>query len=259
MVNAMNRFLTTLSPLLLPWAGLLLGLFTLSVGQWLALNASGTELLQMFMNDTLLLLKALPFWCLLIFPLLLLSPAWLILVQGISGTIVLIVLAGLDLYFLTAGVPLGADLFAYSWQEMRITMAGAQVSMPIELTFALAVSLSLLWGSLWLRAHHTQPVASSRTLALTLGVSLVSSLTLSISPATASLQTSNKLQFLLSDVWNWRHSHSAQDSNEYPFEHAETTKDSLGPLLDLDTHKRPIWCFWSLRVWVAAFQGRTPV
>ena len=34
------------------------------------------------------------------------------------------VLAGLDLYFSTAGVPLGADLFAYSWQELRMTAAG---------------------------------------------------------------------------------------------------------------------------------------
>jgi hypothetical protein len=160
MVKAMHRFFAALSPLLWTWAALALGVVALSVGHWLSLNGSGTELVHMLTGDTLLLVRALPLWCLLTLPLLALSPAWLLVIQGILGTLFLVALAGLDVYFSMAGVPLGADLFAYSWQEVRKTALGAQVSVPPELLFALMGSLGLLWGSLWWQARHTQPVAA---------------------------------------------------------------------------------------------------
>jgi len=235
----MHRFLAALYPLLWTWTALTLGVFTLSVGHWLSVQGSGTELVQMLTGDTLLLVRALPLWCLLMLPVLSLPPAWLLWIQGVLGTLVLVALAGLDLYFLMAGVPLGADLFAYSWQELRMTAAGAQVSVPPVLMFALMVSLGLLWGSFWWRARHTGPVASSRAVALVLGVCLVSSLTMPMKLATASLLASNKLQFLLGDVWDWRRSASVPASADYPFERAETTLDTLGPLLDLDTQTPP--------------------
>jgi hypothetical protein len=239
MVSILHRFLAALYPLLWTWTALALGVFTLSVGHWLSLQGSGAELVQMLTGDTLLLVRALPLWCLLMLPLLSLPSAWLLWIQCVVGTLVLVALAGLDLYFLTAGVPLGADLFAYSWQELRTTAAGAQVSVPPELMFALMVSLGLLWGSFWWRARHTRPVASSRAVAMVLGVCLVFSLTMPMKLATASLLASNKLQFLLGDVWDWRRSASVQASADYPFEHAETTPDTLGPLLDLDTQTPP--------------------
>lgn len=239
MVNAMNRFLAALSPLLWPWPGLALGVVSLSVGQWVSLQTSGAELVQMFTSDALLLVRALPLWCLLTLPLLALSPAWLLVIQGVLGTLVLVTLAGLDVYFLMAGVPLGADLFAYSWQEVRKTALGAQVSVPPELMVALMVSLGLLWGSLWWWVRHTRPVASSRTVALVLGVCLASSLALPMKLATASVLASNKLQFLLGDVWDGRRPALVQASADYPFEHAETTPDTLGPLFDLDAQTPP--------------------
>lgn len=239
MVNAMNRFLAALSPLLWPWPALALGVVTLSVGQWVSLQTSETELVHMLTSDALLLVRALPLWCLLTLPLLALSPAWLLWIQGVLGTLLVVAVAGLDLYFVMAGVPLGADLFAYSWQELHLTVAGAQVSVPPELIFALLVSLGLLWGSLWWRTRDSRPMASNRTVALVLGVCLVSSLTLPMKLATASVLASNKLQFLLGDVWDWRRSASVQVSADYPFEHAETTPDTLGPLLDLDAQTPP--------------------
>jgi uncharacterized sulfatase len=239
MVNTMRRFLAALSPLLWTWTALALGVFTLSVGQWLSVHGSGTELVQMLTSDTLLLVRALPLWCLWMLPLLSLSPAWLLWIQGVLGTLLVVALAGLDLYFVMAGVPLGADLFAYSWQELRMTVAGAQVSIPPALLFALLVSLGLLWGSLWLQSRVARPVASSFTVALVLGVCLASSLTLPMKLATASLLGANKLQFLLGDVWEWRRSASVQAAAEYPFEHPETTPDTLGPFLDLDAQKPP--------------------
>jgi len=239
MVIALHRFLATLSPLLWTWTALTLGVFTLSVGHCLSLQGSGVELVHMLTSDALLLVRALPLWCLLMLPLLMLPPAWLLWIQGVLGTLVLLVLAGLDLYFLMAGVPLGADLFAYSWRELHMTVAGAQVSVPPELLFALMVSLGLLWGSLWWQTRHTQPVASSRTVALVLGVCLASSLTLPTKLATASVMASNKLQFLLGDVWDGRRPASVQASADYPFEHAETTPDTLGPLFDLDNQTPP--------------------
>lgn len=239
MVNAMNRLLAALSPLLWPWPGLALGVVSLSVGQWVSLQTSGAELVHMLTSDALLLVRALPLWCLLTLPLLALSPAWLLVIQGVLGTLVLVTLAGLDVYFSMAGVPLGADLFAYSWQEVRKTALGAQVSVPPELMFALMVSLGWLWGSLWWWVRHTRPVASSRTVALVLGVCLASSLALPMKLATASVLASNKLQFLLGDVWDGRRPALVQASADYPFEHAETTPDTLGPLLDLDAQTPP--------------------
>ena len=239
MVNAIHRFLAALSPLIWTWTALALGMVALSVGHWLSLQGSGTELVQMLTSDALLLVRALPLWCLVMLPLLLLPPAWVLVIQGVLGTLVVLALTGLDVYFSMAGVPLGADLFAYSWQELRMTAAGAQVSVPPELRFALMVSLGLLWGSLWWRARHAQPVASSRTVALVLGVCLASSLTLPIKLATASVLTSNKLQFLLGDVWDGRRPALVQASADYPFERAENTPDTLGPLFDLDTQTPP--------------------
>jgi phosphoglycerol transferase MdoB-like AlkP superfamily enzyme len=57
--------------------------------------------------------------------------------------------------------------------------------------------------------------------------------------ATASVLTFNKLQFLLGDVWDGRRSASVQASADHPFEHAETTPNTLGPLFDLDTQTPP--------------------
>ena len=239
MVNAIHRLLAALSPLIWTWTALALGMVALSVGHWLSLQGSGTELVQMLTSDALLLVRALPLWCLVMLPLLLLPPAWVLVIQGVLGTLVVLALTGLDVYFSMAGVPLGADLFAYSWQELRMTAAGAQVSVPPELMFALMVSLGLLWGSLWWRARHAQPVASSRTVALVLGLCLASSLTLPIKLATASVLTSNKLQFLLGDVWDGRRPALVQASADYPFERAENTPDTLGPLFDLDTQTPP--------------------
>lgn len=239
MVNAIHRFLAALSPLLWTWAALALGMVALSVGHWLSLQGSGTELVHMLTNDALLWVRALPLWCLLLLPLLALSPAWLLVMQGVLGTLVLVTLAGLDVYFSMAGVPLGADLLAYSWQEVRKTALGAQVSIPPELIFALMVSLGLLWGSLWWRARRTQRVASSRKVALVLGLCLASSLALPMKLTTASVLASNKLQFLLGDVWDGRRSASVQVSSDYPFDHAENTPDTLGPLLDLHAQTPP--------------------
>jgi hypothetical protein len=77
MVKAPRRFLAALSPLLWPWPALALGVVTLSVGQWVSLQGSWAELVQMLMSDILLLVRALPLWCLLILPLLPLSRGWL--------------------------------------------------------------------------------------------------------------------------------------------------------------------------------------
>jgi hypothetical protein len=256
MVKALDRFLAALSPLLLTCTALTLGVLTLSVGHWLSLQGSGTELVQMLTSDALLLVRALPLWCMWMLPLLLLPAAWLLVIQGVLGTLVLLALAGLDVYFLMAGVPLGSDLFAYSWQELRMTVAGAQVSVPPELMFALVVSLGLLWSSLWWQTRHTRPVASSRTVALVLGVCLASSLTLPMKLATASVLTSNKLQYLLGDVWDVRRPAAVQASADYPFEHAETTPDTLGPLIDLDTESPPNLVFVVVEGLGRSFSGQ---
>ena len=77
-------------------------------------------------GQMLFLLRALPLLCLL---------AWLLaglrsrraarLAVALSWSAFLLWQALLEQYFLTAGVPLGADLFGYSLTEIRTTLGGA--------------------------------------------------------------------------------------------------------------------------------------
>lgn len=76
-------------------------------------------------EDLLLLLRALPLLFLLSWPLLRLRrPAWRALSLGLLWSAWLALQTALEQYFLATRVPLGADLFGYSWDEIRTTVAG---------------------------------------------------------------------------------------------------------------------------------------
>ena len=228
-----------LNVLLWPWLGLFVGLVALSLAQAWTAQASATECWQMLAGDVLLLPRAVLVWCLLSWPVLALPPRWRWVAQGLLGTGWLVLVASLNLYFDVAGVPLGADLLAYSWLELRTTVSGAQLQVPVATVLAMAVGLSALWGSLWWSSRRAQPVMSARAAYAAVALSVAGSLVLPQGVAHASVRATNKLQFFVSDLWQRHAPSTAVVSEAYPFEHAETTPDTLGPLLALDAKTPP--------------------
>lgn len=68
---------------------------------------------------------------------------------GALWSLLVLVQAGLSVYYATAGVPLGADLFAYSAAEIRETAAGG-ASLGAGAMASVVVPLALLWlGLAW--------------------------------------------------------------------------------------------------------------
>lgn len=237
---AMSRINTCLKgagALLLPWPGLWFGVAALSLGRWWSAQASSSELLQMFAGDALMLLRLVCVGSLLTWPLLALSARVRWLWQGLLGTLCLLTLTALDVYFSVAGVPLGADLWAYSWSEVRTTVAGAQVAVPAATVLALLMGLSALWGSLWWFGRRVQ--WSARAAAGVMGVCLAGSLLLPSTLAGASVLASNKLRFFVNDCFDKLSPASGSVSPDFPFEHADTTPDTLGPLMALDATRPP--------------------
>lgn len=242
---AMARWLTALGALLRPWAVLVPAVLGLGWMQGLLVQAPGSVLGQRLVADALMLLRALPLWCLLLWPALALPARGQAVVMALAGSLFMLVLTALDLYFSVAGVPLGADVLAYSWQEMRTTVAGTQLSLPPLLWAALLVALVALWG--WMLRGRHAPVrpGSARASMAVLGLCMVGSAALPLRWPLPDVQAvpqlaTNKLVFLLSDVLALGASAApAVADTPFPFEHAETTPDTLGPLLALDPQKPP--------------------
>ena len=141
----MGRALVASLSLLRPWPALALGLALISLAQWWQAQAPLTQLGWMLVGDGLTLLRAMPLWWLLCLPLLALRERARTLALGVLGSLLLLAVAALNLYFVVAGVPLGADLLAYSWQEMRTTVSGAQLQWPLPMLLGLLLALALLW------------------------------------------------------------------------------------------------------------------
>lgn len=236
--------LVLLGTLLRPWPALLLGVLLLSLAQWWQAQAAVSVLAPMLANDLLMLLRAVPLWCAVLWPLLALGERARSLALALAGSVMLLALAALALYFGVAGVPLGADLLAYSWQEARTTLAGAQMPLPPALLLALGLAglaLWVPWGPWrWQALRHALPAPS---VAAVLGLCLAGSLLLPATLAQAPALATNKLQFFVGDVLAQHTDAQAQAAvvaaGPYPFEHAETTPDTLGPLFELDPRTPP--------------------
>ena len=233
--------LAALGVLLAPWPALALGVLALSLARWWPAQAGASVLAQSLAADALMLLRAVPLGCLLTLPVLALGPRGRMLALGLLGSVLLLVLAALDAYFAVAGVPLGADLLAYSWDEVQTTVAGAQVALPPALLAALALGLVALWGSLGWLARRGEPPLGGQALAAAMGLCLTGSLALPSGLAQAPALATNKLQFLVADVLARQTAAGGEAMvlGEHPFEHAETTPDTLGPWLQLDPRTPP--------------------
>ena len=250
-----QKVLNSAGQLLLPWIALALGVALLSLAQWWTLTANVSDLLQILLADILVLPRAVVLWCLLTAPMLLLHKRWHFWIQGLLGSVYLFIIAALNLYFDVAGVPLGSDLFAYSWNEIRTTLSGAQVAMPIAFMIALLVSLLGLWACLWWGPRWSQLINVPKAVAFVLGICVVGCITLPMSIVGASPLALNKLQFFVDDVLSHQMQMAQIVTKDFPFEHADTTPDTLGPLLDLNDKSPPNLVFLIVEGLGRSFSG----
>lgn len=204
----------------------------------------GNDLFALARHAFVLLLTAVP---ILLIP----SPRWRVAVLGTAWTLVLLIQAALVQYHWVAGVPLGADLFAYSLQEARTTVGG-NWSLGGPLVAALAVALAVLWSMLCLRERgaHLRPDAGVRAGVAALAASVLAFFLLPAQvPASADLDDAsmgvalNKAAFFvdasLAHINPWHGDESVVagagpwpgKQKGYPFLHVDRTPDTLGPLL----------------------------
>jgi uncharacterized sulfatase len=73
-------------------------------------------------------------------------------------------------YFLDTHVPLGADLFSYSWSEVRVSVAGSRPDPAIVLAGLAAIGS--VWFVLWRQASRPERLPSSRAAVLMVGACL---------------------------------------------------------------------------------------
>lgn len=237
----MSHWLTSLGVLLRPWLVLAPAMLVLGLVHGLTQQAPGLVLAQRLAADVLMVLRALPLWCLLLWPALALparGQPWLL---GTLGSLLLTAVLVLDLYFSVSGAALGADLFAYTWEEVRTTVGGAQVPVPWATLLVLGLALPVLWRVVWRSPEGQRWPARTGIGVLGLcvagSVALPSQWPLNDGPGVA--LASNKLVFLVGDVLVQSSAGRKQIDTAYPFEHPETTPDTLGPLLSLDPQNPP--------------------
>ncbi len=169
---------------------------------------------------------------------------------GTLWSVLLLAQATLLQYHWVSGVPLGADLFAYSGLEVATTVAGGWQASGL-LAGALLLSLAVLWGLLLLSRHELWPRASARGAAFVLAASLLAFVFLPGRVAPGVVRTDADLNFVTNKAAFFADSSLAGlrgdavagtpaqtpgqapwDGKDprYPFLHAERTPDTLGPL-----------------------------
>jgi hypothetical protein len=170
---------------------------------------------------------------------------------GTVWSVLLCAQAALQQYHWVSGVPLGADLFAYSGAEVATTVAGGWRASPL-LMAALLAALAVLWGVLLLTRHELWPRASRRQAGIVLATSMLAFAFAPGHAAPAVVRTdadldfvTNKTGFLLdASLAALRGEGAGQATHSmpkgrapwdgsdpaHPFLHAERTPDTLGPL-----------------------------
>jgi phosphoglycerol transferase MdoB-like AlkP superfamily enzyme len=212
----------------------------------------GNDLLALLRFGFVFLLGSLP---LALIP----SLRWRTLALGLLWSALLFAHAALLQYHWISGVPLGADLFAYSQTEVAATVAGGWSVSPL-LGIALLAALAVLWTVLSMSVRGWWPHAGARTVWMALAVSL---LAFALAPqrfAPRVAQTdadlaylANKTAFFIDN--NLAHLRNPLDDTaaprakaqapwsgpdaRYPFLHAERTPDTLGPLFDVRPQAPP--------------------
>ena len=203
----------------------------------------GNDLLSLLRFGFVFLLGSLP---LALIP----SPRWRTFALGLVWSALLFAHAALLQYHWISGVPLGADLFAYSRTEVAATVAGGWSLSPL-LGIALLAALAVLWTLLSLSVRAWWPRAGTRTVYVALAVSMLAFVLgpQRFAPPVAHTDAdlaylTNKTAFFIDNNLG-RLRNPDEDAAaprlkvqapwsgvdpRYPFLHAERTPDTLGPL-----------------------------
>lgn len=255
--SAASRVLSWLPALLLAQLAfsLLAASRALPTGGWsLPVVATATG------NQLLFLLRAVPLLFLLTWPLAALRGARLrLLAVGALWSLLLLLQAALEQYYLVSRVPLGADLFGYSLAEIRTTVSGATGStMGLVGWLCLLLPLALLWALLVWRAGARAAPRPVVLAALLLAGAAAWLLPVAVgvrgfgSDAARDIATSKGSYFVADSLRWWRAtpvpSASAAaapgaalppQNPDYPFLHPEATPDALGPYFGPTSNGQP--------------------
>jgi arylsulfatase A-like enzyme len=114
-----------------------------------------------FLGDLLAVGRYLPVLFLVSWPVLALRSRWARFgaIGGLWSALILAQL-GLVAYFLNTRVPLGADLFSYSWHEIKTSAAGSHPD-PV-VVMAAAIGIAGLWLVLWWQSRRVDRAPSAR-------------------------------------------------------------------------------------------------
>lgn len=206
----------------------------------LALSAVINDALALARHGFVLMLLALP---LLVIP----SDRWRVRALGLCWTLLLCVQAVLVQYHWVAGVPLGADLFGYTPDEIRTTVAGGWSADPV-LAAGMVAAIGVLWWGLRARGDDARSLPGGRVVLVTMAMSVLAFFLLpaQVSPAAVKGEAganavANKtayfvdasLDHLAGARLRSRAAPAARwlgNNPQQPFAHPERTPDTLGPL-----------------------------
>jgi len=173
---------------------------------------------------------------------------------GLTWSLMLFIQSSLCQYFLTARVPLGADLLAYTWGDIVTTSRGG---LPVNVTVAagLVAAIACFWAALTLQSRRLRTWVPPQAAAALLAISLVVMVAAPRRTAYAGSGTEymydltlNKTVYFFDDIAAYlalrlkkgpvpdASAVSAQAASgfqymdpKYPFLHSEQTPDALGP------------------------------
>lgn len=214
-------------------------------------------------NDVLSVLRYGWLLCLITLPLML-APQGRVrtVLAGLAWTVVVCLSAALIQYNWVAGVMLGADLFAYSGQEVLTTVSGG-LALSALLVAAVIVSTIVVWALLAQMGREWWPRATAGLALVALAASVLAFFFAPdhITPAAiksdaALLVSLNKTAYFLdNNAAHWRNVaggevQAARDDGKswapwagsderYPFLHANRTPDTLGPLFNIQPQTPP--------------------
>lgn len=205
-------------------------------------------------SDVLVTVKFAPLMFALSLPVLLLGRGrWRLVGVGLLWALPVLVQSMLGEYFLTTRVPLGADLFGYSWGELRATVVAGTEIRPRGVVVVLLPVAALWAGLVWFgRRVPTDPRAAPGAALLALGILGAGTVPSQVDARHFSSEDSynlsvNKAGFLLDESLAYLRRRQAApitapasvptsagggselDPN-YPFLREEQTPDTLGPL-----------------------------
>ena len=283
----LHRLLITAQQFIVCLPALLAGYLCLRIAEFAASSSNTSSLiLHALISDLLNLARYLPGLFLLSLPCLILPTRraafwWL----GCIWSVLLILQTALVQYFLTAGVPLGADLYAYSLTELKTTISGTRSINP-TLLCGLVIALICMWTVLSQLRLRSWPRCSPQLTALIAAMTLTAIVitpTQSDSGGKSGESVSNlginKTAFFIHESLSYAlhrqsqstpfnasaiaqgagysgaHTGTGTPDPRYPFLHAEQTPDVLGPSFRIQHDKPPNLVFLIVEGLGRSFSG----